>query len=116
MNNKKEFGERLLKDLRRSQEWSYPAREYENVEVFISVLGKTYRYYMTNNGRLLMKKLAEHNYKMPAFRDFKKNPFLAQEVRKKMIELAVSYSFEDDQGHLINYFAPWCDPLICRLR
>ena len=116
MDNKKEFDERLFKNLKRSQEWSYPAREYENVEVFISVLGKTYRYYMTNNGRLLMKKLAEHNYKMPDFGDFKKNSFLAQEVRKKMIELAVSYSFEDDVAHIVNYFAPWSEPLICRLR
>lgn len=116
MDNKKEFDERLFKNLKRSQEWSYPEREYENVEVYISQLGKSYCYYMTNNARCLMKKLSERNYAMPEPYEFRDNPWLAKEVRKKMIELGVSYSFEDDVAHIVNYFPPWSEPLICRLR
>ena len=116
MENRKEFFDRILAMAKRAQDWSYPEREYENVEVFISKLGKTYRYYMTNNARCLMKKLSERNYAMPEPYEFRDNPWLAKEVRRKMIELGVSYSFEDDVAHIVNYFPPWSEPMIGYLR
>lgn len=72
--------------------------EYENVEVYIVSMKKTYKYYMTNDWNLLLKKLDSLGFKAPVPLNWRWNPNLGKEVRAKMAELGVIYSVTLDNG------------------
>ena len=88
------------------------AREFRDVAVDID--GRTYRYYMTDDMRLLSAELEKHGYLPPPQAAWWRNPHLAQSVRDRMSELRVCYSLCLEAG-VLNYFAAG-SPLIIHLR
>lgn len=80
--------------------------EFEKVEVYILGLKKTYSYYMTNDFKLLCKKLDSLGYSCPASQDWRWNPSLCEEVRNKMSELGAIYSMTFSFGtSILNFYS-----------
>lgn len=77
----------------------------DDVEIYISSLGKKFTYFMTDSEKEVKKVLTETGCPFPKPSDFRTNPKLAQEVRNKMMELGAVYSFVfTDDAFILNYF------------
>lgn len=82
---------------------------FENVEVYIESLGKSYHYFMTDDIKVVCKKLNSLGYRGVRLTDWRANPYLAKSVRKKMEELGCSLSMIlDSNPYVLNFWTSEC--------
>lgn len=78
---------------------------FENVEVYIESLGKSYYYFMTDDIKVVCKKLNSLGYRSVRLTDWRINPYLAKSVREKMEELGCSLSMIlDSKPYVLNFW------------
>ncbi len=78
---------------------------FENVEVYIESLGKSYNYFMTNDIKVVCKKLNSLGYRSVKEIDWRLNSNLAESVREKMEELGCYFSITFDNGvNVLNFW------------
>lgn len=84
--------------------------------VALTINGKQYRYFMTNEHSELDKKLAELHCLMPHKDDWKKNLQLSPTVAGKMARLGATYSITLDHGSkILNYYREGEIPFIINI-
>ena len=82
---------------------------FENVEVYIESLGKSYHYFMHNDIKVVCKKLNSLGCRSLSLTDWRLNPYLAKSVRKKMEELCCKYSMTLEHGsYVLNFWTSEC--------
>lgn len=82
---------------------------FDNVEVYIKSLGKSYHYFMTDDIKVVCKKLKSLGYRSVRLTDWRWNPYLAKSVREKMEELGCSLSMTlDCNSNVLNFWTGEC--------
>ena len=73
-------------------------------DVTISIGGKEYVYFMTNNYVVLGEKLKEYDCRNVTNKDLKENPVLSSDVKNAMKELGACYSLTvSNEANILNY-------------
>lgn len=73
--------------------------------ILIRIQNETYVYFMTNDWTSLEEKLKKLGYEKPAEKDFRENPSLHRNVRKKMTQLNAEWSVTATKDNdILNYY------------
>ena len=86
-------------------------------KVEVEIFGKPYAYFMTDNIKIMNSKLEELGCRHLRTSDYRLNPVLSEDVRKKMTELGVCYSMTlSNSVSVLNYYRPGKTPYIIFLQ
>lgn len=81
--------------------------------VVINLDGRKYLYFMTNDYKVVLKRLTDMGYRIPKPQNWRWNPDLHKEVRDKMTELGTRYSLTMSNGvSVLNSYSPNSIPFI----